>query len=119
MRDHKEGFEKEESYYEIFAKARELCPQLKHEAFKQIVKMLNPGLSDGLFARRPCVRKLKCIGFADWPDMSAEERQREESELSFVVGDVYESEDFNGATYTIICSESKFHIGCAYFEWID
>ena len=119
VRDHMVGFEKEILYREAFCMTRGHCPKLKYRDFRPIVQILNPSLLEGLHLRRPCVRKLKYIGYADFPDLTEEERAKEESESRFIVGNLYESKDFNGGTYTIAVNGHEAVIGSAYFEWVD
>lgn len=112
-RDHYEGFEKERKFHMILDQALCDCSVLKARTVKRIIAHIAPEFVDGLFEPRPCVRKLKYIG------CGCEEQVCPHGDEFFKHGEVYESTDFNGATYTIKGYEDgKRRIGSAYFEWI-
>ncbi|MFC1670934.1 hypothetical protein ACFL20_11125 [Spirochaetota bacterium] len=70
-----------------------------------------------ILKRRPCVRKLKYIGFRDF-DLSADEIEELNNEKRyFKLGQVYTSNSFNSATYTIDGYDGC--IGCAYFDIVE
>jgi len=108
-KDHTEGFEKEEKFSEIFYLARKDNPRLHADTVKMIISHFAPDFLEGLFVRRPCVRKLKYVGYGC--NLGHE---------FFEIGKIYESVDFDGATYTIKgYGDGKRRIGSAYFEWVD
>lgn len=97
---HMIGFEKEERYNEAFNFLREQCPNIhKVKVLSQLLYIVDPNICQGLFSRKPCKRKLKCI---------------DEPNDFFKKGKVYKSIDFNGGTYTIGGYERL--IGSSYFE---
>ncbi|MFC1885582.1 hypothetical protein ACFLZM_00780 [Thermodesulfobacteriota bacterium] len=74
-----------------------------------IISHFAPDFLEGLFEPRPCVRKLKYVGCGC--NLSDE---------FFEIGKIYESIDFNGATYTLKgYGDGKRRIGSAYFEWVE
>lgn len=105
---HMVGFEREAKLKEAWVKVRSFQTALyKWKDFMNVVKVLNPDLSEGAFNRRACKRKLRYIGHND----------PENYPLSLIVGAVYESTTFNGATYTIVNEQGEEQVtGCAYFE---
>lgn len=111
--DHCEGFEKEEKFRGILAQALCDCPVLKASTVKRIIAHVAPEFVEGLFDIRPCVCKLKHIGHTWIEDESFHDNGPNEF---FKVGEVYESIDFNGGTYTIKGYEGR--VGAAYFERI-
>lgn len=117
---HDEGFEKESELKSIHAQIVEIQEALyQWEKFMEVAVLINPGLCEGAFERRPCVRKLRYIGFDNWPEPTRSEMNVEGHEY-FVHGGIYNSTDFNGATYSIEgwTKEGGRVMGCAYFEWI-
>ncbi len=113
-KDHQDGFEKEKRFDLIFQQARRDCPILTVKTVKRIIARVAPEFVKGLFESRPCVRKLKYIGYRlEEPDCPPENE-------FFKIGKVYESIKFNGGTYTIKGYRGgESRIGCVYFEWID
>jgi hypothetical protein len=112
--DHSEGFEKERLFHELLGMASEKCPNFKASILQEIIRAIHPEFDQGLFAVRPCVRKLRYIGYAAFTTPP-----EDDTDEFFEVGKIYESIDFNGATYTIAgYDEGQSPIGCAYFEWI-
>lgn len=110
---HSDGFEKEEKFFDLFVMARQDCPTLKSRTFKKILTELNPEFMEGLFERRPCVRKLR------YRDHSSEERDIEEGGF-FKVGEIYTSIDFTGATYSIEgYGDGDNRIGSAHFDIVE
>ena len=85
MRDHREGFEKNDA-----------------------------------FERRPCRRRLQYIGYGGWPEPTRSEMNAE-GHGYFVPGEIYQSCDFNGSTYSIEGYTDVVGkvIGYAYFKWVD
>lgn len=102
---HMEGFEKEDIMQRVFAEARSECKELMWDTFKKVVYAVAPGQYEETFKRRKCERRLLYTGIEGQPPSE-----------EYVVGTVYESEDFTGATYTI-----KGHsvIGCAHFVRVE
>lgn len=112
--DHSEGFEKEERFKMVFSQARCDCPALMTKTVKRIIAHFALEFIAGLFNVRPCVRRLKYIGcFWDEDDQAFGETPDE----FFKIGEIYESIDFNGGTYTIKDRPDR-RIGRAYFERI-
>ena len=73
---------------------------------KRIIAHFDPKFTDGLFESRPCVRKLRYVGREEDPNSHVH---------SFcVLGEIYESIEFNGGTYTFKGYDGR--IGAAYFE---
>lgn len=97
------GFEKEARLSEIFSEINQAGISLQWKQFKQIAEMLSPELVNGAFERRSCARKLKYIS--------------EDESSFFEKGKIYNSIDFNGATYSMENYERK--IGYVYFELIN
>lgn len=86
---HMVGFEREAKLKEAWVKVRSFQATLyKWKDFMNAVKVLNPDLSEGAFNRRACKRKLRYIRHDD----------SESCPISLIVGAVYESMTFNGAT---------------------
>ncbi|MFH1886981.1 MAG: hypothetical protein ABIM40_09810 [Pseudomonadota bacterium] len=114
MRDHFEGFEKEELFHLILNRALDDCPTIKARAVKRIIHQVAPDFMDGLFTPRPCIRRLRFVGCGEvcceFPTSEAPH------ENGLVLGHVYESELFNGATYKL--RDHDGWIGAAHFEWV-
>jgi hypothetical protein len=112
--DHcEDGFECERFGQQVFVQAREQCVDLKWATFRQIISKMCPQSAAGLFARRPCQRKLKYIGDRDFEEPVSQEHG------FFKVGQIYQSLTFNGSTYTIEGYQGgEKPIGCAYFDRI-
>jgi len=72
------------------------------------------------FERRPCRRRLQYIGYDGWPEPTRSEMNAEEHGY-FVPGEIYQSYDFNGSTYSIegYTDVGGKVIGYAYFNWVD
>jgi len=120
--NHNERFEKEEEFNEIYSKVIKINPSLyMMRDFENVVRLINPKLLEGLFEKRPCIRKLRYIGHDDWPEPIRTEMKDEQHDY-FVYGEIYYSVDFTGATYSFegyVDDEGKpKRIGCAYFEWL-
>lgn len=119
--DHDEGFEKEAKLRSIHAQVLEIQEALyKWKKFMEVARLINPELCEGAFARRQCVRKLRYIGYDNWPEPTRSEMNAEGHD-HFAHGEIYYSKDFNGATYSIEGYSEKNKgrvIGCAFFEWI-
>jgi hypothetical protein len=115
MKDnHYEGFEKERRFHIILGQALSDCPVLKARTVKRIIAHVAPEFLKGLFERRPCTRKLKYIG------CGCEESVCPHGEDFFEIGEIYESIDFTGATYSIHgYGNGTKRIGSGYFEGID
>ena len=95
LADHYEGFEKERKFHMILDQALGDCPTLKDRTVARIIAHIDPSFTAGLFEIRPTVRRLKYIGrgCAEVPCPHCDD--------FFEMGKLYESIDFNGATYTI------------------
>ena len=117
-KDHWEGFEKENLFHAILSDEilSEMSAKdglrLNAKQLRRIIEIVKPEFIEGLFERRPCVRALKYKGWC-----------RSEKELAcecddfFRIGEIYQSVDFNGGTYTI--TENNRLIGAGYFERVD
>ena len=111
---HYEGFEKEAHFWTIVSQALCDCPVLKVGTVKRIIAHVAPEFLDKLFDIRSCRRKLRYIG-CHW--VEDENFHDNDPNDFFKIGEVYNSIDFNGATYTIKGYKSgKRRIGYAYFE---
>lgn len=114
MREHWEGFEKEELFHLILSRALDDSPTIKARTVKRIIHQVAPEFMDGLFTPRPCARRLRYIGCGDvcceFPTSEAPH------EKGLVLGQEYESELFNGATYKL--RDRDVWIGSALFEWL-
>jgi len=119
--NHDEGFEKEAKLRSIHAQVLEIQEALyQWKKFMDVAKLINPELCEGAFERRPCRRKLRYIGYDNWPEPTRSEMNAEGHD-HFAHGEIYYSTDFNGATYSIEgCSENNNErvIGFAYFKWV-
>lgn len=116
-----EGFEKEAELKQIWGRVRNIHKELyMFGAFMDVARIINPKLCEGAFEHRPCRRRLRYIGFDSWPEPHKSERNTE-GHTYFEYGKIYNSVQFNGATYTIEGYQdgirNKF-IGCTYFEWL-
>jgi len=112
QREHYEGFENEERFHFILAQAMCDCPVLKARTIKRIIFHVAPDFLEGLFKTRPCRRKLRYVG------CGCEEAECSHGHPYFRMGEVYESIDFNGATYRIE-GYGERRIGAAYFEIVE
>ena len=114
IKDHwEDGFEREEFVMKVWVEARDECNDLKFGTFIRIIEQMCPDASAGLFARRPCVRRLKYIGYRDFK-VSIEAPHQ-----FFKLGKIYQSLTFNGGTYSIAeYEDGEKLIGCAYFDRI-
>lgn len=106
-KDHYRGFEDAKVMHEL----------LEHfDSWQDVIQHLGIDFYQEAFRRIPCVRTLRYIGFAHWPELD----RPESADDFFVVGKIYRSIDFNGATYTIEnYGDGTRKIGFAYFDWID
>ena len=105
---HLEGFEREKKLKKIWHEVQKFQPALyMWRDFMKVAEMINPDLCEGAFTRRTCRRKLRYIGHDDPAD---------NDDSPFVLGETYDSVDFNGATYIVKNSEGECQLmGCAYF----
>ncbi|HNY50059.1 MAG TPA: hypothetical protein PLV50_06915 [Smithella sp.] len=110
---HMKGFEKEAALQEMHRHPEVRKRLYKRGDFMAVARVINPGLCEEAFERRPCERKLRYIGFDNF-DESVRSEMRDEAHI---YGNIYHSIDFNGATYTI--KETGAVIGSAYFEVVD
>lgn len=108
---HMKGFEKENTFRELFGDIHEYYPDLKWQQLISAIEKIAPLYSEALGARRPCIRKLRYIGRTWCPETPPT------SDDFFKLGQVCESATFNGATYTIE-EYGERPIGFAYFEWL-
>lgn len=98
-------------HYEGFEDARHLNEKMVEHfrTFKDLAAYVGDDIVNQAFKIRPCVRLLRYIGREDCQDSSE----------YFVKGCLYQSIDFNGATYSILgYRDGKRRIGSAYFEWV-
>jgi hypothetical protein len=113
IRDHYEGFEKERKFHMVLGQAACDCPLINARTVRRIIAHFDPEFVEEVFKIRPCVRKLKYVG------CGCAEKECSHGDKFFKQGNIYESIDFNGATYTIKgYNEGKSRIGLVYFEWI-
>ncbi len=101
------GWENSERMSEIMTLAYDVCGSTCDKSRKTLMKTVEeiilyfePDFFDTSFQSKPCNRKLKYLG--------------EEKNDFFIKGEVYESIDFTGATYSIKGYDGR--IGCIYFE---
>jgi len=106
FKDHYEGFERESKFFTVFSQARGDCPVLMVRTVKRIIAHFDPEFRAGLFESRPCVRKLRYVGMDEAPESHVHS--------FFVVGEIYESTEFNGGTYVIKGRDGR--MGAAYFD---
>ena len=114
MRDHYEGFEKEERFHQILRRALDDCPTIKARTIKRIIHQVAPDFMEGLFVPRPCVRRLRYVGCGDVCCEFPTDDTPHGSGL--VLGQIYWSEFFNGATYKLKGRDGW--VGSAHFEWV-
>lgn len=103
-------------HYEGFECARYLHQLLvRFETFKDLTRHVGDEIVQEVFRRKPCVRTLRYIGCGG----NCQEHGCSSVSVFFVKGGLYQSIDFNGATYTISgYRDGKRRIGSAYFEWV-
>ena len=108
---HMDGFEKEALLAEMHGHT-DVCGRLyKRVDFMAVARVINPELCKHAFVRRPCKRTLRYIPQEGTP---ISEKLANDG---FVLGNIYHSVDFNGATYTI--EETGTVVGMAYFEFVE
>jgi len=108
---HYEGFEKERRFSMILGQALRDCPVLKARTVRRIIAHVAPEFTEGLYEIRPCIRKLTYIG------CGCAEPACPHGHDFFKMGEIYESIDFNGGTYSITgYGDGTKRIGSAYFE---
>jgi hypothetical protein len=110
--EHMKGFEKEEILTEVHGHPQISSRLYKREDFMAVASVFNPELCIRAFERRHCARKLRYIGNENVEDHFVYNRRLR----PYVHGEIYNSIDFNGATYTI--RETGLLTGMAYFEVI-
>ncbi len=112
---HYVGFEKEEKFHEILRQARSQCSVIMARTIKTIILHVNEEFMDGLFEIRPCVRRLRYVGCGciecEFPNKKSPHNS------FFKLGEVYESIDYNGGTYSFEGYERR--IGSAHFEIVQ
>lgn len=106
------GFEREELFSQVLREASEHHQGFKAQTLSLIISRIAPEFSAGLFKRRPCVRTLRYRG-CWW----CEGEDDDHPDYYCVIGQIYKSETFNGATYKIAGRDNL--IGCSYFDWIE
>ena len=106
--DHMIGFEKESALAAMHGHPLVSSRIYRRDDFMAVARIVNPELCIGAFERRPCVRKLRYIGQGIF------ERDINGRKQHYIYGEIYNSVDFNGATYLI--KETGRIIGMAYFE---
>jgi hypothetical protein len=108
--EHNEEFERERLFHAALGEAMRQCPHISAGTVETIIGLVAPEFLEGLFERRPCARKLRYLGrwwTGDWDGLPP----------ALEVGRVYESVDFNGATYTVrVDGQRTRQMGRAYFE---
>lgn len=113
-RTHYEGFEAEEKFHFILKQALCECPLLKARTVKKIIYHVAPEFLDTLFNIRPCVRRLRYLGCGNICCEFPTKGSRHDNGL--ILGQIYESTDFNGATYKLKGYNRR--IGAIYFKWV-
>ena len=109
---HMIGFEREELFLQALVECRKKHSDFDAETLRSAIQIVCPESVDGLHEVRPCIRKLKFIGYANW----GKDAPEDDFDPFFQVGNLYESVDFNGGTYLIAGHENR--IGCCYFDII-
>ena len=113
-KDHYEELDRERKFNLVAIQAYCDCPALKTRTVKKIIAHFAPEFLDGLFESHPCVRTLRYIG------CGCEEAVCSHGPKFFRLDEIYQSVEFNGATYTIRGYDNgNARIGSAYFEWIE
>ena len=112
-------FEKEKKYNEI---ASILYPKgVSARKVRQVMDIMIPGFTEGMFKARPCSRKLEYVGMKNFED--PEDLEDKTSDGSFKLGEIYQSIDYTGATYAIggyVDSDGDLRrIGRAYFDIVE
>lgn len=70
--EHNEGFERERLFHAALGEAMRQCPNISAGTVETIIGLLAPEFLEGLFERRPCVRKLRYLGrwwTGDWESL--------------------------------------------------
>jgi hypothetical protein len=109
--DHMIGFEKEAALAAMHGHPQISSRLYYHDDFMAVARVINPDLCLGAFERRSCVRRLRYIG------QEIVEGDTNGRKQHYTYGEIYNSVDFNGATYLI--KETGRIIGMAYFEVVD
>lgn len=112
VKKHSVGFEREDLFTQVLWETAKHHPGFQARTLRSIISRIAPEFGADLFERRPCVRTLRYRGY--WWCEGEDDNHPEEH---CVIGHIYESETFNGATYTIKGRDNL--IGCAYFDWIE
>lgn len=99
---HLAGFEKEALFSRALKECCDAHSTFKAKTLKAALQIVSPEFMNGLSIARPCHRRLKFIGPSD------------NFGKFFVLGEIYNSIDFNGGTYQIYGYDRR--IGCSYFE---
>ena len=114
IHNHYEGFEEEEKFHMVLGIASRDCPVIMARSVKNIIAHYQPELVERLFEIKKCERRLRYIG------CGCEEKECPHGPGLFEHGKIYESIDFNGATYSIKNYEAgEKRIGFVYFEWVE
>lgn len=106
--EHMKGFEKEAALANMHGHSQVSSRLYFRNDFLAVARIVNPDLCLGAFERRSCVRRLRYIG---QEIVEGDDNGRKQH---YKYGEVYNSVDFNGATYLI--KETGRIIGMAYFE---
>lgn len=110
MKNHWVGFEKEEMFLKMLDDLSERYDSFQFKDLMSIVKKVASEWASDLFDTKPCRRRLKYIGNEGIAMEFA-------SSDFFTIGGEYESETFNGGTYTI--KGYPNNIGCNYFDVVQ
>jgi len=111
---HQEGFSSEWVFHLLLIYLGYVWKGVDARKLHYIIRYFSPKLDSCLFMVRPCKRQLRYIG--RWDE---EENAFRACCNYFVVGNIYKSKDFNGATYSFYeYKDGDGRTGCAYFERI-
>lgn len=106
--EHMKGFEKEAALANMHGHSQVSSRLYFLNDFMAVARVINPELCRGAFERRSCVRRLRYIGHESY------EHDHNCRKQNYIYGEIYNSFDFNGATYSI--KETGMITGMAYFE---
>lgn len=111
---HQEGFSREWVFHLLLIYLGYVWKRVDAKKLHSIIRYFSPKFDPCLFMVRPCERQLRYIGRDE--DTALVSRRRK---LIFIVGIIYISKDFNGATYSFDAYKNgQRRIGCVYFERI-
>lgn len=109
--EHMKGFENEAALANMHGHPQVSSRLYFRNDFMAVARIVNPDLCFGAFERRSCVRRLRYIGHEN------HEHGHNCRKQNYIYGEIYNSVDFNGATYLI--KETGRIVGMAYFEVVD